>query len=72
MLTSTLKSSNRRYHRVLQEQLFFSHVHNPSNLTTGSRRLAQSFLELADDSSLDDVTVMILWPVQYFCNHYHK
>jgi len=28
-----------RYHRLLQGQLFFSHVHNPLNLTTSSRRV---------------------------------
>jgi len=72
MHTSTLKSFNRRYPRVLQEQLFLSHFQNPSNLTTGSRRLAQCFLELTNDSILDDVTLMILCSVQYLCNHHHK
>jgi len=35
--------------KVLQEQLFFFHVHNPLNLTTrtSSRRLAQSIVDLA-------------------------
>jgi len=33
--------------KVLQEQFFFSHVHNPLNLTTSSRRLAQSIVDLA-------------------------
>jgi len=42
-----LSLSITRNIKVLQEQLFFFHVHNPLNLTTSSRRLAQSVLDLA-------------------------